>query len=98
MSAEEKGAPQSTSMADQAEMEAREDLLSSAVYRTYSYREDLFAEFDFLVSHGRQFDGLIIDLMQVGYSLPMQVLVKFNGYAQRLLKPQGVLLFIKADG
>jgi hypothetical protein len=65
---------------------------------TYSYRENLFAEFDRLAELGKTFDGLIIDLMQTGFSLPLDDLVKFSLYAKRLLKPQGVLLFVKADG
>ncbi|MBA3857339.1 MAG: hypothetical protein C0507_10570 [Cyanobacteria bacterium PR.3.49] len=65
---------------------------------TYSYRETLFAEFERLVEAAKQFDGLIIDLMQTGFSVPLDELVKFSLYAKRLLKPQGVLLFVKADG
>jgi hypothetical protein len=67
-------------------------------YRTYSYRENLFAEFDRLVSDSKRFDGLIIDVSQIGFTLPIDVLVKFHNYGQRLLKPQAVMLFIKADG
>lgn len=44
------------------------------------------------------FDGLIIDLMQTGFTLPLETLVKFSFYAQRLLNQDGVLLFVKADG
>ena len=66
-------------------------------YRTYAYRENLFAEFERLLRDEKRFDGLIVDLMQTGFSLPLDSLVKFHGYAKRLLKPQGVLLFIKAD-
>ena len=36
--------------------------------------------------------------MQTGFSVPLDELVKFSLYAKRLLKPQGVLLFVKADG
>lgn len=35
--------------------------------------------------------------MQTGYSIPLESLVKFHSFARRLLKPKGVLLFIKAD-
>lgn len=75
-----------------------EELLSSSLnYLTYSYRENLFAEFERLLREEKRFDGLIIDLMQTGFSLPLDSLMKFHAYARRLLKPQGVLLFIKAD-
>jgi hypothetical protein len=67
-------------------------------FRTYSYRENLFNEFEQLLQSGRRFDGLIIDLVQIGYSLPLEVFIRFETYAKRLLKPQGVLLFVKADG
>lgn len=70
---------------------------SNLSYRTYSYRENLFAEFERLVQEHRRFDGLIIDLMQTGFSIPLDILVKFHGYARRLLKQQGVLLFIKPE-
>lgn len=70
----------------------------SLSFLTYSYRETLFAEFERLVEASKQFDGLIIDLMQTGFSVPLDELVKFSLYAKRLLKPQGVLLFVKADG
>lgn len=75
------------------------NLLSSTLtFRTYSFRETLFAELERLVMEGRRFDGLIVDLMQTGFSLPLDSLVKFHSYGKRLLKPQGVMLFIKADG
>lgn len=47
---------------------------------------------------GRRFDGLIVDLMQTGFTLPLDSLVRFHAYGKRLLKPQGVMLFIKSDG
>lgn len=71
---------------------------STLSFLTYSYRETLFAELERLCETGKTFDGLIIDLMQTGFSLPLEALVKFSLYAKRLLKPQGVLLFVKADG
>jgi hypothetical protein len=79
-------------------LEDRNVLSSTLNFRTYSFRETLFAEFDKLVEEGRRFDGLIVDLMQTGFSLPIDTLVKFHAYAKRLLKPQGVWLFIKAEG
>lgn len=66
-------------------------------YLTFAYKENLFGEFERLLRDERRFDGLIIDLMQTGFSLPLDSLMKFHGYARRLLKPQGVLLFIKSD-
>ncbi|MEZ4536659.1 MAG: hypothetical protein R3D26_16910 [Cyanobacteriota/Melainabacteria group bacterium] len=71
---------------------------ASQTFLTYSYREDLIAQLDRLVESGKAVDGLIIDLMQTGFSLPMETMVKFAQYAKRLLKPNGVLLFVKADG
>jgi Domain of unknown function (DUF4388) len=74
------------------------DLVGSTLnFRTYSFRETLFAEFDRLVEEGRRFDGLIVDLMQTGFSIPVDTLVKFHAYGRRLLKPQGVCLFITSD-
>ncbi|MBK9143669.1 MAG: DUF4388 domain-containing protein [Candidatus Melainabacteria bacterium] len=71
---------------------------TSQTFLTYSYRENLFAQLDRLVDSGKSIDGLIIDLMQTGFSLPMEALVKFAQYAKRLLRPSGVLLFVKPDG
>jgi hypothetical protein len=73
-------------------------LNSSLNFLTFSYRENLFAQLDRLVEQGKALDGLIIDLMQTGFSLPLEALVKFSLYAKKLLKPQGVLLFLKGDG
>lgn len=67
-------------------------------FRTYSYRETLFVELEKLVQENKRFDGLIIDLMQIDYSLPMSIFIKFHTYAKRLLKPMGAMLFIKTDG
>ncbi len=79
-------------------LEEKNYFASTLSFLTYSYRETLFAELERLVESGKAFDGLIIDLMQTGFSLPLEALVKFSLYAKRLLKPQGVLLFVKADG
>jgi hypothetical protein len=78
--------------------EDRNLLTSTLTFRTYSYRETLFAELERLAMEGRRFDGLIVDLMQTGFTLPLDSLVRFHSYGKRLLKPQGVMLFIKADG
>jgi len=83
---------------EQAPVEEKNYFASSLSFLTYSYRETLFAELERLVESEKNFDGLIIDLMQTGFSLPLEALVKFSLYAKRLLKPQGVLLFVKADG
>ncbi len=79
-------------------LEEKNYFSSTLSFLTYSYRETLFAELERLLSSGKSFDGLIIDLMQTGFSLPLEALVKFSQYAKRLLKPHGVLLFVKADG
>jgi hypothetical protein len=73
-------------------------ITSPLTFRTYSYRENIFAEFEGLIGEGKKFDGLIIDLMQTGFSLPMEMIVKFFNYGKRLLKPEGVMLFVKPDG
>jgi hypothetical protein len=79
-------------------MEEKNYFASTLSFLTYSYRETLFAELERLCETAKTFDGLIIDLMQTGFSLPLDALVKFSLYAKRLLKPQGVILFVKADG
>lgn len=71
---------------------------SNLSFLTYAYRDNLFVELEQLVNQGKLFDGLIIDLMQTGFTIPLESLVKFSFYAQRLLKQQGVLLFVKVDG
>jgi hypothetical protein len=72
--------------------EGAEELESSA-FLTYSYKENLFAEFERLLREQRRFDGLIIDLMQTGFSLPLDSLMKFHGYARRLLRPQRAAVY-----
>lgn len=76
----------------------RSHLTYSYSFRTYAYRENLFAEFDRLVSEGKNFDGLIVDLTHIGYTLPLETFIKFHSSARRLLKPKGVFLFVKTDG
>ncbi len=71
---------------------------SNLSFLTYAYRENIFAELEKLTQSEKFFDGLIIDLMQTGFTLPLESLIKFSFYAKRLLKPQGVLLFVKVDG
>ncbi len=71
---------------------------SSLSFLTFSYRENLYGQLDKLVENGKSLDGLIIDLMQTGFSLPLDALVKFAIYGKKLLKPHGVLLFVKGDG
>lgn len=71
---------------------------SNLSFLTYAYKETVFAELEKLATSDKSFDGLIIDLMQTGFTLPLEALVKFSFYAKQLLKPQGILLFVKADG
>ncbi len=78
--------------------EERSYLTYAYSFRTYAYRENLLAELDRLIDEGKTFDGLIVDLTHTGYSLPLDAFVNFHAYARRLLKPQGVLLFVKSDG
>lgn len=89
---------QTISPREEPNLDEKNYFASTLSFLTYSYRENLFAELERLVEAGKGFDGLIIDLMQTGFSLPLEALVKFSLYAKRLLKPQGVLLFVKADG
>ena len=79
-------------------VEETSSFANSLSFRTYAYRENIFSELEKLVQTEKFFDGLIIDLMQTGFTLPLDSLIKFGFYAKRLLKPQGVLLFVKADG
>ena len=88
--------PQDTN--NSVDSEDRNLLTSTLTFRTYSYRETLFAELERLAMDGRRFDGFIVDLMQTGFTLPLDSLVRFHSYGKRLLKPQGVMLFIKSDG
>jgi hypothetical protein len=88
--------PQDTN--NSVDVDDRNLLTSTLTFRTYSFRETLFAELERLAMDGRRFDGLIVDLMQTGFSLPLDSLVRFHSYGKRLLKPQGVMLFIKSDG
>jgi len=71
---------------------------SNLSFLTYAYTENIFTELEQLIAKGKSLDGLIIDLMQTGFTLPLDSLVKFSFLAQRLLKPQGILLFVKSDG
>ena len=70
---------------------------SNLSFLTYAYKETVFTELEKLIETGKSLDGLIIDLMQTGFTLPLEALVKFSFYAKQLLKPQGILLFVKAD-
>ncbi len=93
------GIPSNSALPSSEEsLEERNYLACLFSYRTFAYRETLFAELARLADSGKQFDGLVIDLMQVGYTLPLETFTRFNTYAKRLLKPQGILLFVKADG
>jgi hypothetical protein len=80
------------------EGEESQYFMNNLSFLTFAYRENLFVELEQLVDKGKLFDGLIIDVMQTGFTLPLESLVKFSFYAQRLLNQHGVLLFVKADG
>ncbi len=80
------------------EAEESQSFMNNLSFLTFAYRENLFVELEQLVDKGKLFDGLIIDVMQTGFTLPLEALVKFSFYAQRLLNQHGVLLFVKADG
>src|SRR5579885_2307680 len=70
----------------------------STGFITLSYRENCFATLEGMVRDGTTYDGILVDLMQVGFSLSMEQLSKFISYAKKLLNPRGVMLFVKADG
>jgi hypothetical protein len=80
------------------ESDESRNFTNNLTFLTFAYRDNLFIELEQLVDKGKMFDGLIIDVMQTGFSLPLEALVRFSFYAQRLLNQQGVLLFVKADG
>lgn len=67
-------------------------------FLTLRYQENLYAQLDQLVEVEKQLDGLVIDLMQTGFSLPLESLNKFMIYAMKLLNHGGLLLLIKSDG
>jgi len=67
-------------------------------YLTLRYQESLYAQLDKLVESDMQIDGLIIDLMQTGFSLPLESLSKFMTFAMKLLNHDGLMLLIKKDG
>lgn len=68
------------------------------VFLTLPYNENLFSSLEKLVTSEKQLDGLIIDLMQTGFSLPLESLSKFMLYGNKLLNHDGLLLLIKPDG
>lgn len=72
-------------------------IASAPCYLTLSYQENIYTQLDGMVSSGALLDGLIIDLMQTGFSLQMEQLGKFVAYGKKLLNPHGVVLFIKSD-
>jgi hypothetical protein len=67
-------------------------------FLTLRYHENLLSELDKLVATERQLDGLIIDLMQTGFSLPIESLSNYMVYANKLLNHGGLLILIKPDG
>ncbi len=75
-----------------------QSVTSSFAFQTYTYKDNIFFNLDKLVEQGRSLDGIVIDLMNVGFTVSLEELVKFSVYAKRLLKHQGVLLFVKYDG
>ncbi len=81
-----------------SESGGRGNYSSNQAYLTYVFKEDLFQKLDRLIETGKFADGLIINMTQVGFSIPMETLYKFAFYAQRILRSQGVLIFVKADG
>jgi hypothetical protein len=90
--------PQSNLVSIENEGSVNANMGSVLAFLTYTYNENIFAELDALAVSGRILDGLIINLMQVGFSLPTEDFAKISLYADKVLKLHGVLLLIKADG
>ncbi|MBZ0185279.1 MAG: hypothetical protein K8F91_03430, partial [Candidatus Obscuribacterales bacterium] len=65
---------------------------------TLTYKETIFNELDGLVTEGTLFDGLLIDMMQTGFSIQLDTIRKFVLYGKKLLKQHGIMLFVKSDG
>ncbi len=73
-------------------------VVSAFAFQTYTYKDNIFFNLDKLIEQGKSLDGIVIDLLNVGFSITMEEMVKFSIYAKKLLKQQGVLLFVKYDG
>lgn len=67
-------------------------------FKTFQLTDDIFSQLETLVSNGQFLDGLVIDVMQLGFSIRLDVMVRLSQYAERLLTERGVLLLIKSDG
>ena len=74
------------------------NFMNNLSFLTFAYKESLFIELEQLIEKRKSFDGLIIDVMQTGFTIPLETIVKFSFFAHRLLRQNGVLLFVKADG
>jgi hypothetical protein len=79
------------------EQEPTVPLSVPVVFKTLVLSDDIFAQLETLVINGQYFDGIVIDVTQLGFSIRVDVMVKLGQYAERLLMEQGVLLMIKAD-
>ncbi|HEY9790919.1 MAG TPA: hypothetical protein V6D22_11000, partial [Candidatus Obscuribacterales bacterium] len=79
------------------EQEPTVPLSVPVVFKTLILSDDIFAQLETLVINGQYFDGIVIDVTQLGFSIRLDVMVKLGQYAERLLMEQGVLLLIKTD-
>lgn len=71
---------------------------SKPQYLTLPYDETVYARMDRLLEQARLLDGIIIDFMQIGFSVPLDILNRLLGYAKKLLEPGGMMILIKSDG
>jgi Domain of unknown function (DUF4388) len=80
------------------EQEATMPMAVPTANQTFVFDEQIFNHLEEVVSNGQMFDGIVIDLMQMGFAIRLDLMVKLTQYAERLLTEKGVLLLIKADG
>ena len=60
----------------------------------YRFSENLFLELDEQFASGQTMQGLVIDLTETGFSVPMHYVFAFSSYAARVLAPRGVMLLL----
>jgi len=67
-------------------------------FLTLPFNETVYGGLDRLLEQGNLLDGIIIDLMQIGFSVPLDVLGRLLSYGKKLLEPGGMMILIKSDG
>ena len=71
-----------------------EQLAVPSQLAAYRFSDNLFLELDEQFSTGQPMKGLIIDLTETGFSVPMHYVFAFSSYAARVLAPSGVMLLL----